>query len=115
MLLSTRSHRPVPEDSLAALNRVLGDKAPGLALRARGTELDFAANVGLHQKIALSAVALLTTPRDLGRLKLCPGDRCAWLFLDESRNGRRRWCAMETCGNRAKARRHYARYGLKAQ
>ncbi len=33
----------------------------------------------------------------------CPGDGCGWLFLD--RSGRRRWCTMSTCGNRAKARR----------
>jgi predicted RNA-binding Zn ribbon-like protein len=32
---------------------------------------------------------------------------CGWLFVDESRNGSRRWCSMKDCGNRAKARRHY--------
>jgi len=41
------------------------------------------------------------------RLKLCEGHDCAWLFLDTSKNGRRRWCSMATCGNSAKARRHY--------
>ncbi len=34
---------------------------------------------------------------------------CGWLFLDTSRNRSRRWCSMETCGNRAKAMRHYRR------
>ena len=34
---------------------------------------------------------------------------CGWLFLDTSRSGRRRWCSMQSCGNRAKARRFYAR------
>jgi predicted RNA-binding Zn ribbon-like protein len=32
-----------------------------------------------------------------------------WLFVDESKNGTRRWCDMTACGNRAKARRHYLR------
>ena len=34
---------------------------------------------------------------------------CGWLFTDTSRNRSRRWCSMETCGNRAKAKRHYRR------
>jgi predicted RNA-binding Zn ribbon-like protein len=29
--------------------------------------------------------------------------------LDLSRGKTRRWCSMDDCGNRAKARRHYAR------
>ena len=41
-----------------------------------------------------------------GRCGECPS--CRWLFLDTSRNGRRRWCSMATCGSRIKARRHYA-------
>ena len=28
---------------------------------------------------------------------------------DTSRNHSRRWCSMESCGNRAKAKRHYRR------
>ena len=43
------------------------------------------------------------------RLRACPADNCGWLFLDTSKNGTRRWCSMETCGNVAKARRHRAR------
>jgi predicted RNA-binding Zn ribbon-like protein len=39
----------------------------------------------------------------------CSGDTCGWLFVDTSRNHSRRWCDMEDCGNRAKARRHYLR------
>jgi predicted RNA-binding Zn ribbon-like protein len=41
------------------------------------------------------------------RIKQCGG--CGWLFYDTSRNQLRRWCNMEICGNRAKARRHYER------
>jgi predicted RNA-binding Zn ribbon-like protein len=52
------------------------------------------------------AADLLTSER-LARVGQCPG--CGWLFLDGSRNRSRRWCTMEVCGNRAKARRHYER------
>jgi predicted RNA-binding Zn ribbon-like protein len=54
-------------------------------------------------EVALRAVGLLAAP-PAGRLRLCAGTDCAWLFVDASRGGRRRWCDMATCGNVAKAR-----------
>src|SRR5207249_439631 len=42
-------------------------------------------------------------------VRACESKTCQWLFLDMSRNHRRRWCKMNLCGNRAKARRFYAR------
>ncbi|MBX9588881.1 MAG: CGNR zinc finger domain-containing protein [Hyphomonadaceae bacterium] len=44
---------------------------------------------------------------DRRRLRQCANDACRWLFIDASRNATRRWCDMASCGNRAKARRHY--------
>jgi predicted RNA-binding Zn ribbon-like protein len=58
--------------------------------------------------VALSAAELLTSG-SVARVKSCASHDCAWVFMDESRNRSRQWCEMETCGNRAKARRHYAR------
>ncbi len=37
------------------------------------------------------------------RLRLCGRDSCRWAFYDASRNGSKRWCSMEVCGNREKA------------
>jgi predicted RNA-binding Zn ribbon-like protein len=54
------------------------------------------------------AAELLTAGPDI-RLRLCGDAGCGWVFLDRSRAGRRRWCRMDDCGNRAKARRHYQR------
>jgi predicted RNA-binding Zn ribbon-like protein len=54
-----------------------------------------------------AAVDLLgrdTTPR----LKQCPGDRCGWFFLDTTKRGNRRWCAMSECGQDAKTARRRA-------
>lgn len=59
-------------------------------------------------QIAHSAADLLASGR-LDRVRVCDSETCQWLFLDESRNRSRRWCDMATCGNRAKARRHYER------
>jgi predicted RNA-binding Zn ribbon-like protein len=59
--------------------------------------------------LAWSAAELLVQG-PLDRIRECPGDAtCGWLFLDVTRNASRRWCDMRACGNRAKARRHYAR------
>lgn len=43
------------------------------------------------------------------RLRRCSGDACSLVFYDSSRNGARRWCSMEICGNRSKVRSHRAR------
>lgn len=58
--------------------------------------------------VAQSAGDLLTSAGNT-RVRQCAGDPCGWLFYDTSRNRSRRWCAMEGCGNRAKARRYYER------
>ncbi len=63
----------------------------------------------LQALLAISALSILFDGRELRRLKMCPSDGCGWLFIDETKNARRTWCSMETCGNRAKAARHYAR------
>ncbi|MBO0870833.1 MAG: CGNR zinc finger domain-containing protein, partial [Micromonosporaceae bacterium] len=58
--------------------------------------------------VAWSAAQLLTTLPP-SAVMACPGPGCGWLFHDP--RGRRRWCRMQWCGNRAKARRHAARSG----
>jgi predicted RNA-binding Zn ribbon-like protein len=52
--------------------------------------------------LARDAVDLFTGPR-AGRLRRCAAGNCPLVFVDTSRPGRRRWCSMERCGNRAKA------------
>lgn len=54
-----------------------------------------------------AAELLISEKREL--VRECGSETCSWLFLDTSRNHSRRWCDMKGCGNRAKARRHYAR------
>jgi predicted RNA-binding Zn ribbon-like protein len=41
-----------------------------------------------------------------GRFRICANTGCRWVFEDTSRAGRRRWCDMSSCGNRAKVRRY---------
>jgi predicted RNA-binding Zn ribbon-like protein len=116
-LLSAMAHgHPRDPVDVATLNDALGD---ALA-HARLSPLPdgFAWDWGGADPSALdqmlwpvvqSAVDLLTSP-ELERVGECADDRgCGWLFLDMTKNRSRRWCDMRDCGNRAKARRHYAK------
>ena len=60
--------------------------------------------------IGLAALDLLTSPQ-LSRLKKCAG--CPWVFLDQSKNLSRRWCAMSDCGTHEKIRRYVTRRAAK--
>ena len=55
-----------------------------------------------------SAADLLVSD-EAGRIRECGGVDCGWMYVDRSRNGLRRWCQMETCGNREKQRRRAGR------
>ena len=105
---------PPPDDAWLCLNHALGyaGSSPGgfgLAFdNGRHGVADLSDLQGWFVlPVAFSALELLTSKR-LARVKACPDQTCGWLFLDESPNGRRRWCSMATCGNREKARRHYS-------
>ena len=55
------------------------------------------------------AVARELTQGDPERMRVCANDECRWVFRDNSPAGRRKWCDMSSCGNRAKAARHRER------
>ena len=42
---------------------------------------------------------------DPARIKECP--RCGWIFLDTTKNGKRRWCHPQGCGSIEKSKRYY--------
>ncbi|MEZ0241412.1 MAG: CGNR zinc finger domain-containing protein [Chloroflexota bacterium] len=62
-------------------------------------------------RVADTITAELATGRP-DRFRICANDQCRWAFFDSSPTGRRRWCDMQTCGNRAKAARHRAKLKL---
>lgn len=59
------------------------------------------------------AVARELTQGESKRMRICANDECRWVFHDYSPAGRRKWCDMSTCGNRAKAARHRERQKAK--
>jgi predicted RNA-binding Zn ribbon-like protein len=58
--------------------------------------------------IAADAVSIIAGERD-GRLALCASPTCQAAFFDTSQSRTRRWCDMNTCGNRQKKARFNAR------
>jgi predicted RNA-binding Zn ribbon-like protein len=63
-------------------------------------EIPAAAGLELPLLVVARAAGELLTSENVVFVKACPGHGCGWLFLD--RTGRRRWCSMSACGNRAK-------------
>lgn len=96
----------VREDVHAAFAAVAaGGESPREAvaalLRAAAEAFEGQGAPRLHAALAWQAVrSLAALPPE--RIGACPS--CGWLFLDTSRSGRRRWCAMTTCGTAAKVR-----------
>ncbi|NUR93303.1 MAG: CGNR zinc finger domain-containing protein, partial [Nonomuraea sp.] len=81
-----------------------------------GVAVVWAGPVGASQALSTLAremIELLTGPlRE--RFRECASDDCPLVFVDSSRPGARRWCAMERCGNRHKLRALRARRASEA-
>lgn len=56
--------------------------------------------------IMKSAYDILTT-EDHTKIKEC--ETCGWIFLDLTKNNKKRWCSPLTCGSIDKAKRYYQR------
>jgi predicted RNA-binding Zn ribbon-like protein len=91
------------EVGMAQTMRLLVPKAGGFAWCWLTADPDT-----ITHRIAFAAANLLTSPA-LSRVHVCPGENCAWLFLDTSRSGRRLWCSETTCGTRNRVRRWRSR------
>lgn len=100
---------PPPADAVRGLDRWLHQAWAGQSFGADG-HLHWrtaARDARLPLKrVALDALDLLGDP-SASRLRRCANTTsCGWLFLDTSKNQRRRWCAMETCGTAEKMQRY---------
>ena len=109
----SEGHAPAPQD-LAALNADLGAALGRLRLEPGPGRFAWTWDpaVGGPERVlgaVVRSAAELLASEEAAQVKVCGSDRCSWLFVDRSRTHRRRWCEMKSCGNRAKARRHYQR------
>jgi predicted RNA-binding Zn ribbon-like protein len=113
LFTAARPDAAADEADLAVLNRELASAMAHLRVRAEGGEFVWNLEEGTQLERVLWPVvrdaAELLVSGDLRRVGRCCGENCDWLYMDTSRNRSRRWCDMQSCGNRAKARRHYRR------
>jgi predicted RNA-binding Zn ribbon-like protein len=105
--------KPAPQTPLTILNRFVQGAAQHARLieRDRRFEWKFDEAVNFDAPLwplARSAADLLASDQ-LAWVRPCAARNCLWLFLDTSKNHRRRWCDMAKCGNRAKFQRFYKR------
>ena len=105
------ARRPLPTGSMSIINRAAAAAPLVPELAADGTTAGWAAPVRATQvlsTLAREVIELLSGPLS-GRIRECASDDCPLVFVDSSRPGARRWCAMERCGNRHKLRALRAR------
>ena len=101
--------RGVSTEGLAAINFILAENDGNLRLERQGGgfRTRFAARptnpIILLGSVAEAAADLLSRS-DLHLLRRCGNPECVLFFYDTTRNHRRQWCAMGTCGNLMKVR-----------
>ena len=100
------------EVAIGEINRILGRSAGSRRVESRSDGGFVRSFVTVGDVFAGLLVPVIESAADalvqgeLPRVHRCASGRCTRVFYDGSRNGRRRWCEMATCGNRAKAARH---------
>jgi len=104
-----------------AFAAVRGEEAPAAAVaavNAAARRPPLVPQLGADRLSGTVPQALSTMARDAidlfggplaARVRVCAADNCELFFVDTSRPGKRRWCSMERCGNRAKVRAYRAR------
>jgi predicted RNA-binding Zn ribbon-like protein len=104
------AHRQLPTEAVATINQAAAVAPLVPELAADGTTVGWApprARQALST-LAREMIELLSGPLS-ARIRECASDNCPLVFVDSSRPGARRWCAMERCGNRHKLRALRAR------
>jgi predicted RNA-binding Zn ribbon-like protein len=102
-------------DTLTEINRILGRSAGTRRLEPKGDGTFARSFVPVGDAFAGLLIPVVESAADalvigeLARIRRCADSRCPRVFYDGTKNGRRRWCDMATCGNRAKAARHRGR------
>lgn len=111
---NARDGKHLEEASLTVLDASVREGAAERGLRSAGRSAEWTWQDDPPSSrrpvwaVAAEAARVLTSS-DREHIRQCRDDACGWFFLDTSRNRNRRWCSMQTCGNRNKARAFYRR------
>ena len=101
---------PLPSSAVRVINAAsTGGLASAVLTPGGGREwrLGSASVEDALSVVAADAITIIAGERD-GRIALCASPTCRAAFFDTSRSRTRRWCDMNTCGNREKKARFLA-------
>jgi predicted RNA-binding Zn ribbon-like protein len=103
------------EVTVTAINKVLASRPvfPQLAREGKHyvTRLEPLSDAAPHLLVPVAeSAAWLLEHGDRSLLRRCENPDCVLFFYDTTKNKRRRWCSMDTCGSRAKAAAYYRRH-----
>jgi predicted RNA-binding Zn ribbon-like protein len=105
LVVATMKHQLPKSNDIALINRWSRIPQPVPTLKFGNGLLHLQEETPQPTRAALSVIArdaiLLLGSKSI-RVKECARPDCTLLFVDTSRSGRRRWCSMDACGNRAK-------------
>ena len=110
LFMAAIDSRPPDSKDLAGLNRELANARKHEEIGYSGNAFNWSRKNDedsldcILWEVSRLAADLLTSDM-LRKVRECSGETCGWLFLDQSRGGRRHWCDMKDCGNLAKVRR----------
>jgi len=96
-----------PTEAVTVLNAATRHGLPAAVLTDEGWRWNLSRNRPVEDALAVIAADAITAfgASDSNRIKTCEGTDCSGLYLDTSRGNNRRWCSMNTCGNKAKKSR----------
>jgi predicted RNA-binding Zn ribbon-like protein len=102
----------IPADTIAKFNQLLSHTLSkikiGIAVaEARLSFQDEGESFDEPLNLIVKSAFDILTRENFDRIRQCSS--CGWLFLDTTKNGRRRWCDMKVCGSNDKAKRYYYR------
>jgi predicted RNA-binding Zn ribbon-like protein len=102
LLAALINGEPPPAAARRAVNAAAAAPGPRPTLDAKGQVTRSGGLDAALSALAADVLDLHDSP-DRQLLHWCADDRCTRPFVDRSRGGRRRWCGMRGCGDRAKA------------
>lgn len=116
LYLAVGAGRQLPAEDFAAVNEALGKALPALrmVMAECGVQWGWAGDEDTLDRmlwpVLFSTAELLIAAEGRPQVRQCAFRGCLLFFVDRSPSGQRKWCDMNTCGNRAKAIRHRKRW-----
>ncbi len=115
LFIALQQEKDLPPRDLQVFNQALARALPAARVvpAEEGLDWGFAGDAGALDRVLwpvlFAAAELLISTGGRPQIRQCAMKGCRLFFVDRGPSRQRRWCAMKTCGNRAKSLRYYYR------